>query len=101
MPTTIRSCVGVSDSSSRVALNETSCLDIWSHPQEASCVAAGDLGEGLLAELLTPRQCHIDRVREAAPAVRIVGGVHQDAVTQDRGHAVDGVRFFVELDPAE
>src|SRR5579862_7793753 len=68
--------------------------------KEAGGVAPQQLLPRLSAEAL-PGQDVVDRLRELALRVRVVGGVHQDAIAEEAGHGAEHVLAFLVLDRTE
>src|ERR1700730_15757208 len=48
-----------------------------------------------------PSEDVVDRLRELALRVRVVGGVHQDTVAENPGHGIEHVLALLALDAAE
>src|SRR5215831_13441265 len=69
-------------------------------PEEPVGVATEELLCRLRLEAL-PGDDVVDRVGELALRMRIIGGVHQDVVTEEMGDIVEHVLPFVMLDAAE
>src|SRR5262245_2580182 len=67
---------------------------------EAGRVVPEELAPGVRLEA-RPGENVVHRVGELALRVRIVGGVHQDIVSEHAGHVVEQILALVALDGAE